>query len=66
MKKIIKNYTNILQNYQLLKVEGHLRTCAGGNFKIFLFLQMCTESKFLGRRYEERFQKLYNTKLNRL
>ena len=52
--------------YQQLKVESHLRTCAGGNFKIFPFLQMSTESKFLRRSYEERFQKLYNTKLNRL
>ena len=28
------------EHYQQLKVEGHLRTCGGGNFKIFLSLHM--------------------------
>ena len=52
--------------YQQLKVEGHLRTCSGGNFKVFPFLQMRTDSKFLRKSFEERFQKLFKTKLNRL
>ena len=52
--------------YQQLKVEGHLQTCSGGNFKLFPFLQMRTDSKFFRKSFEERFQKLFKTKLNRL
>ena len=63
--RVYRQHIHQLQ-YQQLKVEGHLRTCAGGNFKIFPFLQTRTENKILRRSYEERFQKLYNTKLIRL
>ena len=52
--------------YQQLKIEGHLQTCPGGNFKLFLFLQMRTDSKFLRKSFEKRFQKLFKRKLNRL
>ena len=45
---------HILQpQYQQWKVEGHLRTCGGGNFKIFPFLQMRSDSKALRQTFEK-------------
>ena len=44
-------------HYQQLKVEGHPRTCDGGSFKIFWFLQMQSDSKALRQSSEIRFQK---------
>ena len=65
--RVRENRQHIRQpQYQQLKVEGHLRTCSSGNFKLFPFLQMRTDSKFLRKSFEERFQKLFKTKLNRL
>ena len=48
----------------MLKVEGHLRTCGKGEFKIFPFFQLKTENTDLRRAYETKFQKKFKTKLN--
>ena len=49
--------------YQLLKVEGHLRNCSNGEFTIFPFLQMRSWDKDLRRSYEVMVQENYRTKL---
>ena len=52
--------------YQQLKVEGHLRVCSNGEFRIFPFLQMHSQDTNLRRSYETRFQQKFKTKLNKL
>ena len=52
--------------YQQLKVEGHLRICGNGEFRIFPLLQMRSEDTNLRRSYEARFQQKLRTKLNNL
>ena len=52
------------QEYQQLKVEGHLRSC--GSDKFNPLLQMRSDDKHLQRSYEERFQKQFKTELNKL
>ena len=44
-------------HYQQLKVKGHLHTYGGGDFKIFAFLQMRSDSKALRQSSEIRFEK---------
>ena len=41
--------------YQVLKVEDHLRTCGGGKFKIFPFLQIRSNDTDLKKAYEANF-----------
>ena len=50
--------------YQVLKVEGHLRTCGGGKFKIFPFLQIRSNDTDLRKAYEANFIKNFKVKLN--
>ena len=50
--------------YQQLKVEGHLRVCCKGEFRLFLLLQMRSQDSNLRRSYETRFK--FKTKLNKL
>ena len=50
--------------YQQLKVEGHLRVCRKGEFRLFLLLQMRSQDSNLRRSYETRFK--FKTKLNKL
>ena len=52
--------------YQQLKVEGHLRVCGNGEFRIFPLLQMRSQDTNLRRSYETRFQQKFKTKLNKL
>ena len=52
--------------YQQMKVEGHLRVCGNGKFRIFPLLQMCSQDANLRRSYETRFQEKVKTKLNKL
>ena len=52
--------------YQMLKVEEHLRECGKGEFKIFPFYQLKTQDTALRRSLEEDFIKKFKTKLNRL
>ena len=52
--------------YQRLKVEGHLRNCGNGQFKIFPFLKMRSKDTKLRRAFEERFQLKFKTRLNKL
>ena len=52
------------QRYQVLKVEDHLRTCAGGKFKTFLFLQIRYNDTDLRKAYEANFIKNFKVKLN--
>ena len=49
-----------------LKVEGHLRVCGNGKFRIFPLLQMGSQDTNLRRSYETRFQQKSKTKLNKL
>ena len=50
----------------ILKVEGHLRVCGNGEFRIFPLLQMRSQDTNLSRSYETRFQRKFKTKLNKL
>ena len=52
--------------YQELKVEGHLRVCCNGEFRIFPLLQMRSQDTYLIRGYETRFHQKFKTKLNKL
>ena len=52
--------------YQQLKVEGHLRVCGNGEFRIFALLQMCLQDTNLMRGCEMRFQQNFKIKLNKL
>ena len=42
--------------YQQLKVEGHLRVCGNGEFRIFPLLQKRSQDTNLRQSYETRFQ----------
>ena len=50
--------------YQQLKVEGQIRVCGKGEFRLFLLLQMRSQDSNLRRSYETRFK--FKTKLNKL
>ena len=52
--------------FQQLKVEGHLRVCGNGEFRIFPLLQMRSQDTSLRQSYETRFQQKSKTKLNKL
>ena len=52
--------------YQQLKVEGHLKACGHGEFRIFPLLQMRSQDTNLRQNYETRFQQKLETKLNKL
>ena len=52
--------------YQQLKVEGHLRVYANGEFRIFPLLQMRSQDTNLTQSYETRSQQKFTTKLNKL
>lgn len=52
------------KRYQVLKVEKHLRTCGGGEFKIFPFLQIRSNNTDLRKAYEANFMKKFKVKLN--
>ena len=52
--------------YQQLKVEGHLRVCGNGDFRIFPLLQMRSQDTNLRRSYETRLQQKFKAKLKKL
>ena len=52
--------------YQQLKVEGHLRICGNGEFRIFPFLQMRSQDKNLSQSYGTRFRQKFKTKFKKL
>ena len=52
--------------YQYIKVEGHLRVCGNGKFRIFDLLQIRSQDTNLKRSYETRFQQKFKAKLNKL
>ena len=52
--------------YQKLKVEGDLRVCGNGEFRILPLLQMRLQDTNLRRSYKKRFQQRFKTKLNKL
>ena len=54
------------QQYQQLKVEGHLRVCGNEEFWIFPLLQIRSQDTNLRQSYETRFQQKFETKLNKL
>ena len=54
------------QEYQQLKIEEHLRSWGRDKFTIFPLFLMRSDDKHLRRSYQERFQKRFNTKLNKL
>ena len=52
------------QKYQMLKVEGHIRQCASGDFKIFPLLQIKNENTTFRREMEKKFQDRFKPSLN--
>ena len=52
--------------YEMIKVEEHLRECGAGNFKIFPFLQIRSDDIDLRRKYEKDFIRKFKVTLNRL
>ena len=50
--------------YQKLKVEEHIRNCACGEFLIFPFFQLRSESKSIRKEYESYFQNKFKPRLN--
>ena len=50
---------------QQIDVEGHIRTCGGGNFKIMPFFAIREDSKILKESYETYFIKKFETALNK-
>ena len=52
--------------YQKLKVVEHLRTCGGGNFQIFPFLQVRSEDTDFRKTLERNFIQKFKVKLNQL
>ena len=51
--------------YEKIKVERHLRTCAKGIFKIFPFFEMKENNKILRECYEDHFIIKFKPELNR-
>ena len=50
--------------YQMIKVEGHLRTCGQSNFHILPFFQVIKDSKLLRESYESHFIRQFKPQLN--
>ena len=63
--RVYRQHIRQPQNQQL-KVEGHLKVCGNGEFRIFPSLQMRSQDKNLRQSYETRFQQKLRTKLNNL
>ena len=51
--------------YQMIKAEGHLRTCGKGIFNIMPFFQVREDNKILRESYEDNFIKRFKPALNR-
>ena len=64
--RVIHSFGIRQPQYQQLKVEGHLRVCGNGEFRIFPLLQMRSQDTSLRQSYETRFQQKSKTKLNKL
>ena len=41
--------------YQQVKCEDHFRTCGKGEFKVFPFLKLHSQNKYLREKYEKYF-----------
>ena len=52
------------KTYQMLDVEGHVRQCGKGGFKIFPFLQMKSKDTALRKSFEKKFQLQFKCTLN--
>ena len=52
------------KQYQMLKVEEHVRNCGKGNFKIFPFLQLNLRDTSHRKALEDKFIKKFKPKLN--
>ena len=52
------------KQYQMLDVEGHVRCCGKGGFKIFPFLQMKSQDAALRKSFEKKFQLQFKCSLN--
>ena len=50
---------------QLIDVEGHIRTCGCGNFKIMPFFAIREDKKILGEPYETYFIEKFKPALNK-
>ena len=51
-------------DHQKSKVEGHIQICRRAFFKIFPFLQICSNDTDLRRACETKFQTEYETKVS--
>ena len=62
----VRIYVQHIKNpqYQMLKVEEHLRTCGNGNFKILPFFQLKKNDKYLRQQYELHFRKTFKPSLH--
>ena len=71
-KQLLRNRVTVYRQhinhpeYQQLKVEEHLRTCGGGNFHIFPFLQLRSEDTDFRKTFEKHFIKKSKVKLDQL
>ena len=50
---------------QQVDVEGHIRTCGGGNFKIMPFFAIWEDSRILRESYETYFIEKFKPALNK-
>jgi len=50
--------------YQMIKVEEHLRICGEGKFQVFPFFKLKSENKFLRDSYESHFIQKFKPTLN--
>ena len=67
LKERLSVYRKHIQQpqYQMIKAEGHLRTCGKGTFNIMPFFQVREDNKILRESYEAYFIKKFKPELNR-
>ena len=67
LKEILNTYMQHIRQPELQQtdVQGHIRTCGGGNFKIMLFFAFREDNKILRESYETYFIKKFKPPLNK-
>ena len=66
LKERLNTYRQHIRQPELqqIDIEGHVRTCGGGNFKIMLFFAIREENKILRESYETYFIEKFKPALN--
>ena len=67
LKERLNNYRQHIRQPELqqIDVEGHIRTCGGGNFKIMPFFAIREDNKILGESYETYLMEKFKPALNK-